>query len=352
MAQKNTLFCSKPFTWFEVTGWNEPKGDVYMCCSAWLNIPIGNLTRQSVEEIWNGAKAREIRQSILDGSFKFCNHSRCPSLQTITGPVERIEEVKDEDLKIVIEKGLTVLPHGPREINCSYDRSCNLSCPSCRTEIIIESGNKKQILNIQKKIHTEALKDAHLLYITGSGDPFGGPFYREWLQTMRRKDMPNLRQIHIHTNAQLWTPKIWNTLREDIRQLVKTTEISIDAASAPTYSVNRRGGSFERLIENLTFISALREHGPLKSVTIGMVVQENNFLEMPDFIRLGKRFHFDTVYFSQLVNWGTYSDEEFRSRAVHLPSHPKHSEFIELLQNEIFHDSVAHLGNLTNITHT
>src|SRR3990172_6313378 len=194
------LFCSRPFKWFEVTQVNEI-GEVYVCCPSWLDTPIGNLTYQSVEETWNGKKAQEFRRSILDGSFKYCNRSRCPFLQTISEPVERVEDVKDEDLKIIIEKKLTILPYVPREI--------------------IENGNKQQVLNIQGKINNEALKDAHLLYISGSGGPFGSPFFRKWLQTMKRGDMPNLKKIHLHTNAQLWTPQMWSTIPKDIQQLVK-----------------------------------------------------------------------------------------------------------------------------------
>ena len=192
MLKDEQLFCSKPFKWFEITQVNEI-GEVYMCCPAWLDTPIGNLRYQSVEEIWNGEEAQKLRRSILDGSFKYCNRSRCPFLSTVLEPVERIKDVKDEDLKLVIEKGLTILPYGPQEINCCYDKSCNLSCPSCRTEIIIESKNKQKILEIQDKIRNEALQDAHLLYITGSGDPFGSPFFRKWLRTMKREDMPNLQ---------------------------------------------------------------------------------------------------------------------------------------------------------------
>jgi MoaA/NifB/PqqE/SkfB family radical SAM enzyme len=325
-------------------------GDVYMCCPSWLETPIGNLQTQSVEEIWNGKKAQEIRRSILDGSFRYCNFSRCPFLQTVTEPVQKVEDVTDEDLKAVIDNQLTILPYGPREINCSYDRSCNLSCPSCRTEIIVENKNKQQILEVQNKIHNEALKDAHLLYITGSGDSFGSPFFREWLQTMKREDMPNLRMIHLHTNGLLWTPKMWSTIGEDIRELIKSAEISIDAASSETYSINRRGGSFERLLKNLEFIGSLRKSGPLEWLGISMVVQENNFLEMSDFVNLGKRFSVDTVYFSQLVNWGTYSEEEYCSRAVHLPDHPRHSELADLLKMGIFKEPLVALGNLTEIT--
>lgn len=322
-----------------------------MCCPAWLSTSIGNLQDQSVEEIWNGIKAQEIRRSILDGSFRYCNRSRCAFLQTVSGPVEKAEDVKDKDLKAVIEKELTILPYGPRQIICTYDRSCNLSCPSCRTNVIVERGNKKQILKIQSKIQNEALKDAYYLHITGSGDPFGSPFFRKWLQTMKKEDIPNVETIHLQTNAQLWTPKMWRTIAKDVQQLIKSADISIDATSPETYAINRRGGSFKKLLENLEFISALRKSGPLKWVCISMVVQENNFREMPDFVRLGRRLHFDTVYFSQLVNYGTYTEEEFRNRAIHFRTHPRHPEFIDILKDEIFKEPMVQLGNLTETIH-
>jgi MoaA/NifB/PqqE/SkfB family radical SAM enzyme len=343
------LFCSKPFRWFEASGWYRPKGDVFLCCPTWLDQSIGNLQFQSVEDIWNGQPAQEIRRSILDGTFEYCNRSRCPFLQTVSGPVQFVSDVVDDDLREVIQKRLTVLPWGPKEINCTYDKSCNLSCPSCRTQLIVEGEHKDEILAIQERLRREAFRDAELLYITGSGDPFGSPFFYRLLRTLRRADVPALRRLHLHTNAQLWTPKTWAGISDDLRPLIRSAEISIDAARAETYAINRRRGSFERLLENLKFVSILRRDGPLADVTISMVVQENNFAEMSEFVALGKRFGFDTVYFSKLVNWGTFSQAEYEGRAVHKPRHPRHGELVALLQAEIFQDPIANLGNLNEI---
>ena len=263
--------------------------------------------------------------------------------------MQYVEDVTDEDLRAAIENDLTILPYGPREINCSYDRSCNLSCPSCRTQVIIESRNKQQILTIQDKINDQALKDAEWLCITGSGDPFGSPFFRRWLQTMKRADMPLLTGIHLHTNAQLWTPEMWSTIAADIRELITSAEISIDAARAETYAYNRRGGSFEKLLKNLEFISTMRLGGPLEWLGLSMVVQENNFEEMTEFVRLGQSFNSDLVYFSKLINWGTYSEIEYCERAVHLPAHPRHREFVAMLGDEVFNQQIVNLGNLTEL---
>jgi hypothetical protein len=103
------------------------------------------------------------------------------------------------------------------------------------------------------------------------------------------------------------------------------------------------------LLRNLEFIASLRGEGPLTWLGINMVVQENNFAEMPDFVRLGKRFGVDTVYFHRLVNWGTFSPEEYAGRAVHEPSQPRHREFTELISSGIFRDPGVYLGNLTDL---
>lgn len=347
MGKNQRLFCSKPFEWFEVTQLNE-RGGVYLCCPSWLPVTVGDLKSQAVEEIWNSERALEIRRSIHDGSFRYCDRSRCPYLQTESGPVTKADEVQDPALRQAIDGRLARLPYGPKSIICTFDRSCNLSCPSCRSELIVESYAQDEILGIQQKLRKEALPRAEYLHITGSGDPFGSPYFRKWLQTMSRAEMPRLERIHLHTNGILWTSSMWESLPADIRLIVRSTEISIDAARADTYVVNRRGGNFEKLLENLEFIASLRRTGPLQYVKISMVVQENNFREMPDFVRLGKRFGFDVVYFGQLVNWGTFSPEEFSRRAVHFPAHPRHHELRLLIQDPIFEDAIVELGNLTD----
>lgn len=350
MESKTSLpmFCAKPFTWFEVSR-GEREGDVFLCCPSWLDTPIGNLDEQSVEELWNGPVAQQIRATILDGSFSMCRRDRCPFLQTETGPVQPRAEVNDTLLRAAIEDNLLVLPYGPREINCCYDRSCNLSCPSCRTGILVETNRRDQISEIQRKISTDALPGAEFLSITGSGDPFGSPFFRQWLRSMRREDMPALRHMHLHTNALLWTPAMWETLSPDIRALVHSTEISIDAARAETYAINRRGGDFAVLLRNLDFVSTLRRDGPITELSIHMVVQQNNFREMPEFVALGRRVGADRIYFSKLMNWGTFSEEEYASRTVHDPLHPDHSALREVLRDLSLLDEAVDLGNLTEL---
>src|SRR5262249_20720113 len=94
MRDEERLFCSKPFTWFEVSRTSE-EGETFLCCPGWLERPIGNLLRSSVNEVWNSSIAADIRRSILDGSFEYCNRSRCAFLQSRSGPVQRVADVTD-----------------------------------------------------------------------------------------------------------------------------------------------------------------------------------------------------------------------------------------------------------------
>jgi organic radical activating enzyme len=343
------LFCAQPFTRFEVLGGGGQRGDVFFCCQSWITKSLGNMTEKSVEEVWNGKAARDIRRSILDGSFKYCRADVCPYLQRIDGPVQRVEDVKDEKLLDIIRKELTIVPFGPSDIICCFDQSCNLSCPSCRTNTIMETVHGKAILNIQKRLENEALSDARMLYITGSGDPFGSPFFRRWLQTMSRSAMPKLERIFLHTNGLLWTKRIWESIPSDTRALIRSATISIDAATPQTYAVNRRGGDFETLLDRLAFIGELREHGPLEYLEIHMTVQANNYKEMPQFLELGRRHHCDRVSFHQLLDWGTFSPREYASRAVHFPEHPEHAAFLAMLSDKVLDDPIVYMSNLTEI---
>jgi hypothetical protein len=339
------LFCSQPFINMEI----HAGGKAYLCCPSWLPTVIGDVGSQSIREVWNGPQAQEIRRSILDQSFRYCDRKLCPFLKTAPNDmVKRIEGLAEGEMRTAIREKRTVLPHGPRNIGCSYDRSCNLSCPSCRVEIVVESGNKLRILDIQSKIKEEVLKDAYALYITGSGDPFGSPYFRDWLRSMRIEEMPNLSLIFLHSNGLLWSPEAWHSIPRQVRELVKKAEISIDAAAAETYSVNRRGGDFRKLLKNLEFIGSLREKGPLTSLTFSMVVQKNNFREMPAFVELGRRYNATEVSFTQITNWGTFSAEEFPALDVSSPAHPDHAELRRLLAEPIFRDPLVSLGNMTD----
>ncbi len=332
-------FCKKPFEFFEVAA----NGNAFCCCPGWLPKPIGNLQTHGFMEVWNSETAQEIRESILDGSFKYCRAQECPLIGSDSLPYKK--DVSEPHLQEAIANKATVLKHKPKILNLAYDRTCNLSCPSCRTQAIVLKGKEYDAKQkLQELLLADGLDDARKMIVTGSGDPFASRLYQSLLKQLDSSQYPQLK-IHLMTNGLLFTKEAWENWHK-INKSIKTVQISIDAASEATYSIVRRGGDFQRLLVNLEFISFLRSKKILDFVSLEFVVQQKNYQEMANFVKLGKDFDVDRVAFSRIRNWNTFSSSEFELQTVHSPKHPEHSQFREIFQDPIFKDPIVFLGNL------
>ena len=315
-------FCGKPFTTVEVT----PSGLVYVCCPDWLPTPIGMMSK-GLSELWKDKQAQALRASIIDGSFKYCSRMSCAPISARSLPRRDSPEAQAIIASFTAETG-EIPP--PKEVILSHDRSCNLSCPSCRTGNIVAGKSKQKSLDdLVETALLPTLRQAERVYITGSGDPFGSNHFRRLIKRLKRDEFPNLF-IDLHTNGQLWDEKAWTDL--DLAGRVDTAQISIDAAEEETYGVVRRGGTLQRLLKNLEFVKTLREAGEIRRLMISMVVQKLNYREMPDFVRLGKRFGADDISFQMIRNWGTYSTKEFEDIYIGDPAHPDHAGLAKVLE--------------------
>jgi len=69
------MYCPLPFTELRI----RVKGDCYICCPQWNNRKsIGNVFETpNLDDIWNSETAQEIRHSMFDQSFRFCNLELC-----------------------------------------------------------------------------------------------------------------------------------------------------------------------------------------------------------------------------------------------------------------------------------
>jgi len=152
------------------------------------------------------------------------------------------------------------------------------------------------------------------------------------LRRLRGEDYPHLK-IALHTNGLLFSEENWAAMAS-VQSLIHSVEVSVDAATARTYELNRRGGDWDRLLERLAFIRTLREQGRFKYWKLSFVVQANNWREMAGFVELGRHFGTDAVQFTPLASWGTFHAVEFARRAVHLPGHPEHENFMAALASE------------------
>jgi MoaA/NifB/PqqE/SkfB family radical SAM enzyme len=300
-----------PFTYLEIHD-----RDIYGCCPSWLTIPYGKTS--NLNEVWNGEVANLVRESILDGTYKYCSKTECPYLSQfiIEGTTKAFK--KKENVKLNL--------NGPSSINFAFDRSCNLSCPSCRKDIFIPTKSDIQIIEEKNNNIINVFgKSIKTLYLCGSADPFASKTLKNMLLNFDRSKFPNIKHIHLHTNGLLLTEEMWNKLSH-IHDLIHSIEISVDAATKETYEKIRRGGKWEILLKNLEFISTLK----LSDVRLSFVVQDSNYMEMCDFNNLViKLFNYNaTTYFNKITNWGTYTESEFQQKQIWNESHPYFNKFL------------------------
>lgn len=297
-------------------------GEVALCYGqTWTSRGVGNVLDTDPMSLWTGKDAEEFRKSILDQSFRYCTDCRCPEMVELRDPPQ------DIDLSVI---GCLVL---------SYDYTCNLSCPSCRT-----TNKKRSPLSAiihAKLMESGILKHVKMISVMGSGEPLASP--RFWNLMDRLKTMechPDLC-LSLTTNGVLLTPKRLDRILSSGKE-IHNVEVSIDAACEDTYLVNRRGGNWDVLMSN---ISHLVSRGiPLR---LNFVVQANNFREMPRFVELAMKVKAGYVRFDAINNWGAFTPDEYRQRAVHFPSHPLHSQLKEVLKDPILRDGRVHMAQLS-----
>ncbi len=345
-------FCPKPFTTLETTH----QGLAYMCCPIWLPTPIGRLDADP-DEIWSGPTAQKIRESIIDGSYRYCSRVHCSAITNRALPARNSLEAQDilNDFTTPGQK----IP-SPKHVVLSHDKSCNLSCPSCRAAmVVLDKARQEKLDALIERVIVPLLRGAESVNITGSGDPFGSNHFRNLIKRITNaqkasagksspQEFPHLK-IDLHTNGQLWDERAWKELGLSGR--VRGAHISIDAAKPETYAFARRGGSFERLLKNLEFIRELRRSGEIAQLAFSMVVQSRNFREIPDFIQLGADYAADTVLFEMIRKRDIFSGDEYKEAFIGSPAHPDYEEFVTLLRRRDF--AVArpggpnvHMGNV------
>ena len=377
-------YCYHPFNTITV----DQHGDVYMCiCQAWLPISVGKIWEfDSFEEIAHSPKALEIQGSIIDGSYKYCDHNTCSI-------------IKEGELSGRVDHKY----HTINWINFAVDNSCNLTCPSCRKEFVF--SNEGPDFNKKIKIidHIRYLIEKHPQYLkftlSGDGDPFASLVYRHFLTELDLKNknvvyeefgsaildpskfskqsinpkLFNLRKqlyteaknydwdiepkatlktgapidqkidIEIITNGILLKAH-WHKLLK-IHENIIRTKISFDAGSEEVYNITRRGGDWNKLLESAKFISKWKQKTYSNmTLTANFVVQTSNYKDMPAYVELCDKIGFDEINFQKIVDWGTFAN--FNEHAVWKESHPLYNDFLQVLEHPSLNNKKINFTNL------
>jgi sulfatase maturation enzyme AslB (radical SAM superfamily) len=318
--------CPEPFRKIMVL----QNGDVIICCPQWLPAVIGNVLTNTIQDIWAGEKANIIRQTMLDGSYKYCDKKVCHFMHNAK---------KAFHIKETFDPSVNPLP---TEINISVDGTCNLFCPSCRTEkITFLNTQRKQAADIISSVLDSLFSEPHNervdLEIDGIGDIFSSSIYRHEFETRKcfinPELWPNL-QYTLLTNGVLMTEKIQNKHSTLFAQ-TKIVKISIDAGNEQSYDKVRLGGNWTTLWKNLDYLYESRLKRPDNTVDWAWIVvlQEDNFESVPELIKLAYNYpdNLPMIHLHPILQGNHMPDFIFRDKAVWLETSPRYARLQEVL---------------------
>lgn len=311
----NSYVCTNPFSYLEIH-----KDNVYVCCPSWLNTPVGKTSE--LEKVWNGNIIKDIQNSVLDGTYRYCSENNCPYLS------ELIHNGKDDNIFIKKEnlQSLSKYEDGPYRISFCFDSSCNLACPSCRSSYIIDNDESQIKINkIMNDIVRLFGKNTRSISMSGTSDPFVSIVCKDLMINFDKSKFPNLSGVYLQTNGLLLTKNMWKRINK-IHKMIYTIGISIDAATEKTYSIVRKGGNWNVLLNNLEFIKTIK-----KKKQFNFIVQDINYKEMIlfyDFIMKLNPIEPFGIYFSKINDWSVMNKEVYDQKEIWNEGHPDFTLFL------------------------
>lgn len=270
MGLDDTNFCLVPFTTIIL----EPDGQVGMCRNKGNNFPVGNITENSISEIWNGEKARKWRREFLEGKPQNCvtetKHQHCQHCPENNKLLDFIELSEVQTSPIL-------------KLTANFNGKCNLQCQMC--DIWKLPNGLYNQLNFWEPARRDIfpyLKEVDML----SGEPF--------IQADTYRLIDEISSINpdcqwtFTTNAH-W--KLSTKIENDLNKIkIKNIIISVDSFDEETYHKIRYPGKLNFVldnIENLLSYNHERRKNNLNNIrfVLNFLVQKDNWREISQAIR-------------------------------------------------------------------
>lgn len=352
--------CTVPFRRFEI----NPSGEVTICCGGWLPVTCGNLLTDTYDEIFYNTARISVLENMTKGKITECN-DRCTMLGEVLGCSSSTTDGNNQKIFVTADGTKKTVPslfsaeHVQEEVNkipyvifFTYDRSCNLSCPSCRNELSIYKLNQNtQIAELHEKAtgfvdYLLAKGEKVNISITGSGDPFGSPTFRNYLKELAKKPVHENLGLLLVTNGVLMTEQFLNEIKP-LWPIIKDLTVSIDAATEETYNIVRRNGNFTKLKENLNNLDNLIDTGQIPNLKKGFitfyVVQSANYREIKEYAEWQLSYKYSNcIQFAMIARWDHMSDEQYEEMID-----IDHDELRKIVKDPIFQNYRISLGNLS-----
>ena len=312
-------FCHRPFTFMYL----GPRGEIWPC--PWMHYVIGNIYEQDAHEIWRGEAAQAARESILNGSYAYCRKMSCPFLERGDLP-----EVSQENMERV-----GVAEEMPQTVSFCNDYTCNIACTNCRTELYCPTAKEREQINgVLEKMLPVAQK-AQTVTMNGRGEFLANQSFIRFLERLKpeREDF----SLVLESNGILFDEKNWERFSHLSGYHISVT-VTVNSLRREVYRY--LSGGFDRLdrvLSNLRFLSGLRREGKINYLSVATVVQESNFWEVPEMIRVfsgSERFAIDQIIMRPIYSWWGMARETYWFKNILNPRHPYHKEYLRILDDD------------------
>jgi len=213
--------------------------------------------------------------------------------------------------------------------SCSDGTSfgCQLRCPTCRDTVIKykEYGRMEETWDWVAKL----LNDPQLnrLLIGCHGETFYNRHRINYLRSLTQEIIDKKEKIAICTNGLNLTPKMWDSLKTlKANPEVVDIRISLDAATKKTFAITRPTANWDKLINNIKYLSTQG----LGQLALDFTVQTVNFRELVEFSKLANSLGCDSTI-RPIYNW-FWNEERFKEAAVWQKPHKLFPKFLGFLQ--------------------
>ncbi|MHC4941690.1 MAG: radical SAM protein [Planctomycetota bacterium] len=267
---------------------------------------LAPLSQAEIEErLRNCAEYRDgiepLRRAI-EKDFE-CFHLRAPKEQEFRHHIIHFLEQFDgtDEATRMIRKGDFHRHLDIRPINAELDitNACNLRCVMCYFShpIVYERNRKDMPFEHYEKIASELFTGVHRLSLSLSAEPLLHPQCCEMVALAKSYRIPT---VYLATNGMLLTERISEHL---VGAGLDAINLSIDAATPPTFERLRKGGRFERVIQNIKILKKMRDgQGSRKPlITLSFVLMQSNISELPEFIHLARSLEVDDIHLMHMV---------------------------------------------------
>ena len=170
--------------------------------------------------------------------------------------------------------------------------ACNLRCIMCPWEDVRrEAENRGHMREEVWDSIVPYLNDVRSVDFTGGGEPLLQPRLLDWIAQAKAAGC----DAGFLSNGMLLQPSISDSLLD---LGLNWIGFSIDGADRTTYEMIRRGADFDKLCDNISYLTGRRVNNrPL--VMINFVIMRTNFHQLEPIVRLAHELQADQVNFKQ-----------------------------------------------------